>query len=270
MKNENSKTSIALLSSDLEELEAITRQAVEISGGSIGKVCTGRQKRALAVFAKLIAHNMTIMKLVGDFLENNRGEYLLDHFSVGALGRASIDAALMTMYISEPNIDLKSWDFRRQLLFLHDINNRSRFLKPIEKQGEEIDFFKNCDEVRTSIQNRINALGKELSLNQVKLSEYENGRHLFVDGVRGAAREAGWSVDGFEFNQSYLSAYVHSHPVSFFRIEDHDVSFSKGSDFQFNFCRYVMRTIAEYTDSVVSRMQKFSQPIVGDPNGQLD
>ncbi len=36
-----------------------------------------------------------------------------------------------------------------------------------------------------------------------KIGEYQRGLHLFVDGVRGATREAGWDVDEFEIYTSH-------------------------------------------------------------------
>jgi len=37
---------------------------------------------------------------------------------------------------------------------------------------------------------------------------------------KGAAREAGWGLNAFEFEQAYYSAYGHSHPVSFMKADE--------------------------------------------------
>lgn len=250
-------------------LSSATERAVAVSERSIGKSHTGRQRRALAVFSKLILHNGAMMSLVRDFFEGEeRG--LLDHFSLASLARSSLDAALMTMYISEPSLSLTRWDFRRQLLFLHDANNRSRFLKPLRKEGVEFGFFENADAVRDAIRAKLEKLGAGLLYSQEKIADYQRGLHLFVDGARGAAREAGWDVDFFDFNQSYLSAYVHSHPVSFMRFDEHQVTFEGASTFQVDFCHYVLDMTAKYTASAADRMDVFSVPKTGDPNGHLD
>lgn len=251
-------------------LSAATENAVTISDRSTGKVHTGRQMRALSVFAKLITHNLAIMGLVQKFLDDSSEEGLLDHFSVATVARASIDAALMTMYISEPKLSLDRWDFRRQLLFLHDVNNRSRFLKPLRNQGVEFGFFESYEKIRKGIQDRIRVLGASLLYSEEKTAEYQRGHYLFVDGIRGAVREAGWDVEYFDFNQSYLSAYVHSHPVSFIKVDEHEISFSGASKFQIDLCHFVLVMTAEYTQFVVDRMETFSVPWTGDPNGHLD
>ena len=113
-------------------------------------------------------------------------------------------------------------------------------------------------------------LGATLLYSEEKIAEFEKGLYLFIDGVRGAVREAEWDVDFFDFNQSYLSAYVHSHPVSFMRADEHEVAFAGASKFQIEFCHYVLTMVAEYTQSVVHRMDTFSVPDRGDPNGHLD
>jgi len=236
----------------------------------MGKTMTGRQMRGLFVFAKMISHNMSIMSLATDLVHDPEETAILDHFSIATLARASIDAALMTMYISEPSLSLNRWDFRRQLLFLHDTNNRSRFLKALTKRGVEFPFFESKDVIKQEILDKIKSLGAGLLYSEEKIAEYQKGTFMFVDGVRGAAREAGWDGDVFDFNQSYLSAFVHTHPVSFMRADDHDIKFGGASLFQVDFCHFVFTAVAEYTDSVVARMRAFSVPTTGDPNGHLD
>ncbi|UHS55504.1 hypothetical protein [Agrobacterium vaccinii] len=252
------------------EFEKATQEAVSVSQRNIGNIHTGRQRRALAVFSKFIVHNMAIRSMMSGYSSDPDSETLLDHFSCAVLARSSIDAALMTMYISEPRLSLKQWDFRRQLLYLHDINNRSRFLKPLRKQGLDVPFFDTNEDVKSDIQQNIMSLGPSLLYSQEKIAEYAKGLHLFVDGVRGAARESEWDIDEFEFNQAYLSAYVHSHPVSFMRFDEHDIKFGGASEFQIDFCRYIVTMVTMYTKSVVARMDKFSVPDKGDPNGHLE
>ena len=96
------------------------------------------------------------------------------------------------------------------------------------------------------------------------------GQMVFVDGARGAAREAGWDINEFDYVQSYLSAFVHSYPVSFMRADEHRISFSDPSDFQINFCEFAVRVAASTTELVERRMAAFSVPGAGDPLGQVD
>ncbi|EGP55766.1 hypothetical protein Agau_L101172 [Agrobacterium tumefaciens F2] len=253
-----------------EKFNAATGRAILVSDRNVGQFHTGRQRRALMVFFKMTAHNLSMLELCAEFIENPDDEtVLVDHFSIATLARASIDAALMTMYISEPSLTRTQWDFRRQLLFLHDANNRSRFLKPLKKYGD-IPFFETSDTIRDGIKEKIRTLGATLLLSEIAITDYQNGFSIFIDGVRGAAREAKWDIDMFEFHQSYLSAYVHTHPVSFMRADEHDLTFPGISNFQADFLHFVYTSATEYTDSVTARMDVFSEPGKGDPNGHLE
>jgi hypothetical protein len=70
--------------------------------------------------------------------------------------------------------------------------------------------------------------------------------------------------------QSYFSAYVHSHPVSFMRTEEHGVKFEGASKFQIGLCSFVLKAVTSYTAGAVKRMKTFGVPMTGDPVGQLD
>ncbi len=103
MEKQNPKAEIE---SALADFGKATRRAVVISESNLGQLRTGRQRRALMVFAKLIAHNMVIGLCVDKFFQAPADAAHFDHYSIAALGRASIDACLMTQYISETTLDV--------------------------------------------------------------------------------------------------------------------------------------------------------------------
>lgn len=244
--------------------------AVTLSERNLGLIHTGRQRRSLMVFTKLICHNASIEKLFLDFADEPLAERFVDHFSIATLARASVDAALMTMYLSEPSLNTTQWDFRRQWIFLHDANNRSRFLKPLKTKGNVAPFFETSDSVKDGIKAKIRELGAHLLLTENAIDDMLKMPPLFVNGARGAVREAGWDVDTFDFMQSYLSAYVHSHPVSFLRAYEHDLKFGGISQFQADFLNMIFSQLSGTTDDVVARMDVFSVPEIGDPNGHVE
>lgn len=254
----------------VETLEETTRSAIEISERNIGIIHTGRQRRALFVFSKLIVHNMAILGLADQFLREPETGPMLDHFSMAALARASIDTALMTMYISEPSLTFTTWDFRRQILFLHDLINRHRFLKPLVKQGHSFEYYQNYEPLKKELEDKITALGAQLMYGEEKLAQMRNGMTIFVEGARGAVREAGWNVDTYDFQQAYFSAFVHAHPVSFIQAFDQGVTFSGASEYQRALGTLIVESVSGYTASVNERMDTFSNPDTGDPIGHLE
>ncbi|RWD94255.1 hypothetical protein [Mesorhizobium sp.] len=273
--NKRNKARAAALKSMLEALDklnAATQEAVAISDGAMGTVHTGRQNRALFVFAKLIAHCMSVASLIENYRSAPKGRSLLDHFSVATLGRAIIDASLMTKYISEPSLTADQWDLRRQILFLHDLTNRKRFLTALERAGQPRDeaFFENYATVKEDIQNKIEGLATKLGYEPEQAKELGSGQKVFIEGSRGAAREAGWNVQEFEFHQSYLSNWVHSYPVSFIRADEQGISFNDPSEYQFWLCGIVLGTSAEYLADVNARMKLFTGSAEADPVGPFE
>ena len=265
--------------SDLKTFEGIQTQftnalskSVAISANAIGINHTGRQNRALFIFAKLIAHCMAISALMEKHNYAPQGAKLLDHFSIAALGRTVIDASLMVMYISEPKLTRAEWDLRRQILFLHDLSNRNRFLKSVAKIKTEndSDFLQSYDVVKPKIIEKIQSLSIGLGHSYTEIEEFCSGQRVYVQGAQGAAREAGWNVDLFAFMQSYLSNWVHSHPVSFMRADEHKISFSNPSEYQKGQVCLVLDVCTECLNDTNARMAKFSGNISKDPVGQLD
>ena len=254
----------------VRSLNCAVERAVQISSANIGIEHTGRQNRALFIFAKLIAHNLALVALVQKYKECTIGAALLDHFSIATLARAVIDACLMTMYISEPTLSTDEWNLRRNILYLHDMTNRKRFLSSMTVGDVKPPFFETYEEKKRDLKEKIVMFGKRVGMTKDKVSELQKGQAVFVSGARGAVREAGWNVDHFEFLQSYLSAYVHSHPVSFIRANEHGISFQTPSDFQFGISAFALEASAHHTELVNERISVFCKSVCSDPLGQID
>lgn len=265
------RTRMEGLEEGLDALEAATGSAVAASEASMGVVHTGRQNRALFLFARLIANNMSVMTLVHNAVTASKNVSLLDHFSVASLGRIAIDTTIMTLYISEPSLSLAQWNLRRHVLYLHDATNRKRFLEAaVKAEGiTSFDHLKGYEETKATLRSAIDRYGAEVGVPQERLDRLKGG-DVFVDGLRGAVREAGLNVDAWEHHNAYLSSFVHAHPVSFMRADEHAISFEEPSKFQRELCGYVMGTIASCTETVTARIKIFCGDVSRDPLGILD
>lgn len=259
------------LVSGSENLHQALELAVAISSSRIGIEHTGRQNRALFLFAKMIAHCMTIGRTTSPAL-SDPGDAFLDHFSVAALGRAALDSAVMTMYVSEPSLNLTEWNLRRHVLYLHDHSNRKRFLTALERDGASRDeaFVASYEPEKVRLRSKVAEHAGELDLGAPQIERLATGQEVFVNGARGAVREAGWSVPHYDFVQSYWSAHVHGHPVSYMRADEHRISFDAPSAFQLGFVAMVLESVAGYVESVADRMESFTGSIHKDPLGQVD
>lgn len=256
---------------ELEKLDAVIQASVTISERNIGNIHTGRQRRALFVYAKLIAHQLSILSVATKVLHASEGDVLLDHFSIATLGRATMDAGLMTMYLTEPTLTKDEWNLRRNILYLHDLSNRKRFLKALSKAIgiEDMGDMSLSDPVKKILLTDISLHASNLKYGTEEIAKFQKGQLVYISGLRGAVREAGWDVNEFEFYQSHYSAFVHSHPVSFMRADEHKISFAIPSEFQYKLCASVFSILGEYSKDVNKRMDKFSL-IAGDPLGHIE
>lgn len=209
----------------------------------VGRPLSGRQLRVSYLLLKLLAHIDSLINIIQNHFQYRIDQtkrfkwrrtrfYPFDHHSICSLGRVCFDAALMLHYLSEPSLNISAWNLRRKVLYLHDISNRHRFLKFAKKIAkdrlrEEIDDQWIIDGLVADILTHLSELG------QADDPSFTNGQMVFVDGVRGAVREAGWDVNEFEFQQAYLSNFVHTHPVSYMRATEHAFDFENPSPAQY-------------------------------------
>jgi hypothetical protein len=255
----------------IEAFEKAIESAVELSESRLGVVHTGRQNRVLMAFAKTLAHTMSIQLLYNNSVRQKPKFGLLDHFSIGTLTRTVVDASIMTLYLSEPGLSEAEWDLRRHVLFLHDATNRKRFLKAMHKHVGKTLSTSDADahrQKKSGILRVITKRGKELGLDEKRVDELSKGQLVFINGIRGAVREAGLDTNEFDFLHVYLSNHVHSHPVSLLRQEN--ISFEEPTDFQMSFCGFCLEAATVYLESANSRVNEFTGDMARDPNGHIE
>lgn len=224
-------------------LEDVKFEIQKTVNAGVGRPLSGRQLRVSYLLLKLLAHIDSLLNIIQNHFQYRIDQkkrlkwgrtrfYPFDHHSICSLGRVCFDAALMLHYLSEPSLNIAEWNLRRKVLYLHDISNRHRFLKFAKKIAkgslqEEIDDKWIRDGIIADILVHLGELGRATDPN------FTNGQMVYVDGVRGAVREAGWDVNEFEFQQAYLSNFVHTHPVSYMRATEHAIDFENPSPAQY-------------------------------------
>ncbi|TAV48382.1 hypothetical protein ELI30_08740 [Rhizobium leguminosarum] len=256
-----------LLADAFDWFNEVLEESVRIMTAQEGVDLTGRQRRAVSVFGKTQLHSMTLQTIVEDVVRTGTG--LLDHFTVGTITRSVIDASLMTMYLSEPSLTFPQWQLRRELLYLHELTNRKRFLdaqgKVLASDRSGLPFFETYEDDKKDSRGRIALYGEAVGLDRDKITKLQEGQWVFVNGARGAAREAGWDLSAFEFEQAYYSAYVHSHPVSFMKADEQGVSWVHPSPFQENFVALALNVAGMYLERASERMKTFAANESCDP-----
>jgi len=164
----------------------VLEESVQIMTAREGINLTGRQRRVVSVFGKTRLHSMTLQMIVEDVVRTDSG--LFDHFTVGTITRSIIDASLMAMYLSEPSLSFPQWQLRREILHLHKMANRKRFLEPqgmvIPSDGPPLPFFDTYEQAKKDSRGRIALYGKAVGLDHDKITKLQEGQWVFVDGAR--------------------------------------------------------------------------------------
>ena len=248
-------------------LEDAKFEMIQTVNAGIGKPLSGRQFRVSYLRLKLLAHIDSLLNIIQNHFQYRIDQsrrfkwrktrfYPFDHYSICSLGRVCFDAALMLHYVSEPSLNLTEWNLRRKILYLHDISNRHRFLKFGNKLvkdnlGEKVDDQWIVDGLIADILMHLRDLNLDPDPN------YTSGQMVYVKGVRGAVREAGWDVNEYEFQQAYLSNFVHTHPVSYMRASEHAIDFEEPSPAQFAAALVAVLTAINAATSSNQRCQRF-------------
>lgn len=258
--------------SSKEKFELSLSKSVHLLESRSGIQHTGRQNRILTSFSKTIIHGLSIRLLYRNFLNDASEEKFLDHFSIGALTRVLIDSAIMTLYLSEPKLSLSEWDLRRHVLFLHDLVNRKRFLTDMYASAGEnnTDWHEDYKIEKKKLVSVIEARAAELNLSEDKTNNITKGNIVFIDGLRGAVREANAGVEYFSFIYTYLSNHIHGHPASFIRSHMHKLDFGTPSDYQFDFSAICLEAADKYLDITIPQVDAMTGHMDKDPNEHID
>jgi hypothetical protein len=197
------------------------------------------QRRAWAswLFLRLCIIGQSISQLANLKGQLDDGKvWTLDHNSIAAVARNIIEATLMFFYVSELNIDEAEWSLRKNVLDLHDCLTRYRIFKVWKSDEETKRFGSMASEIREKIRNH--EIYKRLDTKKQK--QLLSGQQLYINGLRAVVRQAGWDVDQFDGVYAYLSGHSHSAPISFYRIGQHGIDFSRPSGHQFGLAGFAI------------------------------
>jgi hypothetical protein len=207
--------------------------------------------------ARVILNGGSMIKIIEAATGAAAGAELLDHFSVASIARTAMEAGVMTLYVTDPNASEDDFEMRRKVLLLHDTCHRSRMFRSGEKQSTAI------KEMRDMYRQKIIELRMELEampnfamLPETTRARIIEGRDFYVGGVRGALNLIGWEKSEYDFYESYFSSYVHSMPVSFLRVGQHEIDFATISPFQYTLCGVALNAVSDTLARTTARMHE--------------
>jgi hypothetical protein len=217
---ENQTKVAQLLSGDENELSAEERfEGVMmllslISARVKGKPTTLSHSLATAILGRMCVTAMSTQVLFKD--HEDKRLVFLDSASIAILSRALIEAGIMYWYLTEPVGD-EVWAFRLQVMKVHDAAARVRFWKalmPEEADKERV--------VLAELRDELKQMPLFRQRPEAERTKLRAGEAVYVNGMRSIVRQMGVDQDYYDGVYNYLSAQVHSTPISYFRDSDDD------------------------------------------------
>jgi hypothetical protein len=169
-----------------------------LASGMLGKICIS----AMSTQALYRGH------------EDKRLPFL-DHSSIAVLCRAIIETSIMYWYLME-DVSEDEWEFRLHVMKIHDAASRVRLFKRMIADA--------ADNQRAALQALRGKLAA-MPLFQKRTAQQQQkmlgGELIYVNGLRSVVESMNFDEEYFDSVYNYLSAYVHSTPLSYFRDGDY-------------------------------------------------
>ena len=184
-----------------------------LSEGSSGReVDSWRPEYASYIFAKLVMHAMSILRLAPDLSGGSEETVVVwDPSSLAALVRSLIDSYFVFYYVGCDEVDESEEKFRHMLWAYHGEKARLKNLELIKSTSPRMTGLRaEVEQFRSSITKHPHY--KRLSVQDRKA--VRQGRYAFLLTNSEICEKAGFSPDHYKSTYDFLSSYIHAHPFS--------------------------------------------------------
>lgn len=167
---------------------------------------------ATSVLEKIWVTAMSVQELFRGH-ESKRLTYL-DHSSIAVLCRTIIEASVMYWYLME-NVTGEEWQFRLQVMKIHDAASRVRLFKRL---------IPTTADKQRAILNKLRDELEEMPLfrkrEEPQCTRLRAGELIYVKGMRSVVGSMNFDEGYYDGVYNYLSAQVHSTPISYINDTD--------------------------------------------------
>ncbi|UQR64268.1 hypothetical protein LRP30_02805 [Bradyrhizobium sp. C-145] len=143
----------------------------------------------------------------------------LDHASITILCRALIECISVMLYIGDVDIPADEWDCRKRLFILHELVNRTSFLKSIafkfdtDLKDQQMEYATKMVAENTFFQ----------TLPEKRRKKLLEGNDMYIEGRHEAMLTFEWGDQLTRGMYKYLSNQAHSLPMAFSRTAQNDL-----------------------------------------------
>lgn len=214
----------------LADLRRIGSDAEKFSGTISRKRVSEREAWTSWLLLKLcnMGHSLRVLCAAEERIMG--GEVCtLDQSSIMSIARSMVETAIMLAYVSDESATEDDWRLRRTLLCLHDCTTRYKMFKGWKDRDQIKSLKGQMEELRGTMEG----LAAFKALPEERRQKLLSGDDVYVNGIRAAARLAGWKTAEFNAFYAYMSGHAHGSPVSFMRIDEHGVDYKRPTDAQY-------------------------------------
>jgi hypothetical protein len=230
--------------------ELAFKAAVELSSSLAGQKTDLRRGWSTWIFARLCATGNSMRRLLHPFV-SGRG-VTIDHGSIVTLARNVMEAGVLISYISEKDILEEEWKCRLLVFNIHDCVARVRLFKGISAVDLVDKWSASLEDLRRQISS--NAYFKKLLLETQEKAKA--GSLIYIDGLRSAAKVAGWDKSHFDAMYNYFSLQSHSAPVSFYWMEERQIDYKTIAPYQYYLVGLALEMVSNSTNAASKRMRE--------------
>lgn len=173
-----------------------------------------------------------------------------DHLSIVSQCRSIVEQQIFLAYLVEVGISKDEWNLRKWTLDIHDCVSRIRLFRSLGNQEEKQAHEKEL----VFLRERLEASGLFQDLPREARSEILAGNRIYVRGSRTAAAAAGWMKDQWDGIYAYLSAPLHSAPLSFYRMQEHGVDNLSIAPYQLGVAGFSLNAASQAIRDATERM----------------
>ncbi len=200
----------------LADLRRVGSEAEKFSGSISRKRVSEREAWSSWLLLKLcnMGHSLRVLCAAEERIA--AGDVCtLDQSSIMSIARSMVETAIMLAYVSDDGATEDDWCLRRTLLCLHDCTTRYKMFKGW-KDGDQA---KGLRGQIKELRGMMEGLAAFKALPEERRLKLLSGDDVYVDGIRAAARLAGWETAEFNAVYAYMSGHAHGSPVSFMRTD---------------------------------------------------
>ncbi len=201
----------------LEKYKSLVSECTKTSQKFAGiKSPTNQHFHASVLFTKICTTAISLTLVLPENKTSTRHKEHWDFSAAASLARSIIECYFIFYYLCIERINTEEWYCRWNILNLHDCTARYRLFLRLEETESAKQFNTQAEELR----QRLRTNNYFLSLSDGSQKEFLKGRKAFLLTQDDIAARIGIEKNIFRGIYEFLSAQIHSLPLSFYRMGD--------------------------------------------------